>query len=181
MDLVLIMSPFYSLKIFICILFGLFGLFLNNHLKKLRRGSVYTFTKSSVVSPVDFQTLYKKCENEYWKFTNCGQIIYELDKSIEILCNICAITHFMSKDAHWICIQNEERRMNKTQTLILKYPNQKIFIVCFKFIRNYFITKFIQKHVQKVKQIKLIEKLEDTFWSPPNGIIYKELNEKYVD
>ena len=171
---ILIMSPFYSLKIFICILFGLFGLFLNNHLKKIRRGSVYT--KSSVVSPaIDVQTLYKKCENEYCKFTNYGQNIYEFHKTIEILCNIRVITQFMSKDANW-----KERRMNRTQTLILEYPNQKIFIVYFKFIRNYFITKFIQKHVQKIKEINLIEELEDTFWSPPNGIRYKELNEKYT-
>lgn len=44
---------------------------------------------------------------------------------------------------------------------------------------NRSLIHFISEHVQKIKHNKLIEKLKENFWSPPNGIRYKELNEKY--
>lgn len=82
--------------------------------------------------------------------TNTNEEVEELKRTIEIL----------ESKLHHIALSIKEALKKQKQP---KNP----------------LVHFILEHVQKIKHNKLIEKLEDTFWSPPNGIRYKELNEKY--
>ena len=103
----------------------------------------------------DVEKLYKECENEYVKNKSIS-----MDDSIEIIHNLHIITHYiLSKDKIWHSVRVDKRRMIRTQNLILdgNFKNEK-FIDFFKFIRNYFITQFIQKHFEK-QQVRALEKI----------------------
>jgi len=57
------------------------------------------------------------------------------------------------------------------------YPKTKIDAI--NIVKTHQLIQFTKKHVQKVKHGIVIDNLEEIFWSPPNGIRYKELNKKY--
>lgn len=107
----------------------------------------------------DIEILYIKCTNEYMKYITCS------DFNAELLYNISIFTYYISKNTICLSVEDDKRLMFRTQNLILKEPNKEIFLDIFGFIRNYFITQFIQKHFEK-QQVRTT--FHNTF---PNDIV----------